>query len=358
MEKNNRLLLVDDEERILESLRRLLKKEGYEIFTATSGREGLDILQRETVGVVVSDMMMPEMDGVEFLAQASTLSSDTVQVLLTGHAKLETALDAINRLGVFSFIVKPWNNYVLVNDLRRAFDTYNLVAENRHLFQLTEQKNHELKEANESLEERVKHRTQLLQEAIEESILMLARAAEAKDDDAEGHIHRVYSMVFDLCKELGVPDDKTGQIALFSMVHDIGKLKISDDILRKKDLSEAEAVIRKSHVTAGEEMLGVKPFYKIAREIARSHHENWDGTGYPDGLKETEIPLAARIVALVDTVDALTHKEPYKNAWDKKRVLQEIKKLAGTRFDPRIVEAFVSLQQKRSGRKAQVKDSA
>lgn len=352
METCNRLLLVDDEERILSSLKRLLQKEGYEIFTASSGAQGLEIVQRETIGVVVSDLMMPGMDGIEFLDQVGKTDKNIIRILLTGHAKLEVALDAINRLGVFSFIVKPWNNYVLVNDLRRAFESYNLAAENRRLFDLTEKQNRKLKTINESLEKRVKMRTQMLKEAIEESVLMLARAAEAKDDDAEGHVHRIYSMVFDLCKDMDVPDEKTERIALFSMVHDIGKLKISDAILTKKtELTENERTVKQSHTIAGEEMLGVKPFYKIAREIARSHHENWDGTGYPDGLKGEDIPLAARIMAVVGVFEALTFKEPYRNAWSLERVLQEMETMAGTRLDPKITRKFIAIQQKKTAQK-------
>ncbi len=359
MEENNKLLLVDDEERILSSLTRLLKKEGYEIFTAASGAEGLKILEREPIGVVVSDLVMPEMDGIEFLEKSSDANEDVVQILLTGHASLDSAVEAINRLGLFGFIIKPWNNTVLISDIQRAFERYNLVMENRRLFKLTEKQNRELKEMNESLEEKVKVRTQLLDEAVDESILMLAKAAEAKDDDAEGHIYRVYSLVFDLCKALDMPEEETEQISRFSMVHDIGKLKISDDILnRRPDLTDEEQKILQSHTTAGEEMLGIKPFYRIAREIARSHHEKWDGSGYPDGLKGEEIPFSARVMAVVDTFEAFCHKKPYKDAWSMKRVLQEMRNLAGSKLDPQLVEKFLEDQvRKRSGGKEKKKQA-
>ncbi|MFO8049853.1 MAG: response regulator [Desulfosudaceae bacterium] len=353
MEKNNKLLIVDDEERVLSSLKRLLQNEGYEVFTAASGRLGLDILNRETIGVVVSDLMMPEMDGIEFLGKSAAINKDVVQILLTGHASLDTALEAINRLGLFGFTVKPWNNLVLISDINRAFEKYNLVMENKRLFELTEKQNRQLREMNESLEEQVKNRTQLLNEAVDECVLMLARAAEAKDDQAQGHIHRIYNQVFELCKAMDMTNEKAERISLFSMVHDIGKLRISDSILeRGSDLTAAEETVRQSHTLLGEEMLGVKPFYKTAREIVRSHHEKWDGSGYPDGLQGEEIPLAARIVAVVDTVEALTHKEPYKEAWDQARVWQELKNIAGSKLDPGIVEIFLKIQsEKKNGRK-------
>ncbi len=347
MDKNNKLLIVDDEETILSALKRLLQKEDYEVFTAGSGPEGLDILQREAIGVVISDLMMPEMDGLTFLGKAAWVNPDLVKILLTGHASLDAAIEAINSLGLFGFVVKPWNNLVLISDIHRAFEKYNLVAENKRLAELTRQQNRELKKINESLEEKVQNRTQLLDEAVEECILMLARAAEAKDDGAEGHVHRIYSQVFELCKEMAIPDEETVKISRFSMVHDIGKLTISDDIVNKRTgLTEDEEKIKQSHTTAGETMLGVKPFYKTAREIARSHHEKWDGSGYPDGLQAEEIPLPARIVAVVDTFETFSHKKPYRDAWNKQQARKEMKKIAGTKLDPRIVETFLAMQEK------------
>jgi len=290
------------------------------------------------------------MDGIQFLGKLSEINKDIVQILLTGNASLDAAIKAINRLGLFGFIVKPWNNMVLTSDIQRAFEKYNLVRENRHLFQLTQKQNEELRELNESLEEKVKIRTRLLDEAVEECIRMLAMAAESKDE-VEGHIHRAYSQVFEICKALGISDEETEKISRFSMVHDIGKLRITDDILNKRpDLTEEEKKILQSHTILGEEILGIKPFYKVAREIVRSHHEKWDGSGYPDGLKGEKIPLPARIMAVVDTFEALTHKPPYKDAWDVSRVLEEMENLAGSQLDPQVVEKFLKIQNNRLAR--------
>ncbi|MDY6903250.1 MAG: response regulator [Thermodesulfobacteriota bacterium] len=346
METNNAILIVDDEERVLTSLARLMKREGYDVFTALSGEKGLEVLKKEDVGVVVSDLMMPEMDGIAFFENVARMDSDVTQILLTGHATLETALESINRLNVYGFLKKPWDNEELKAYIQRAFAHFNLIAENKRLSALTQQQNEALQSINETLEERVRNRTQLLDEAVRESILMLARAAEVKDDDAEGHIYRVLDMVMDLCKALELPDENVDRISLFSMVHDIGKIRVPDRILNKEpaSLKTDEQDIRRQHTVFGEAMLGVKPFYKIAREIARSHHEHWDGTGYPDGLKGEEIPLPARIVAVADMYDTLTHSSPYKEAWDTERVLKEMADLAGKMLDPSVVEAFLDIQ--------------
>lgn len=345
MERNNRLLIVDDDANIIASLKRLLQKENYVIFTANSGAQGLEILSREEIGVVVSDMMMPEMNGLEFLGKAAKINKDVVKILLTGYAKLDTAIEAINNIGLFCFIIKPWDTLVLISDINRAFDSYNLVMENRRLTALTEQQNQELKEINHSLEDRVRVRTLLLEEAVEESILLLARAVEAKDSPTEGHIYRIHDIVFVLCQKLGLSDEETSKISQFSMIHDIGKLNLNDDLLNKtSNLTKEELAIKQQHTVIGEKILGVKPFYKIAREIARSHHEKWDGSGYPDGLKGEEIPLSARIVGVAETFDAFSNRKPYKDAWSEARTLEELKKLAGVKLDPNIVNTFVTMQ--------------
>ncbi|MFP4039580.1 MAG: HD domain-containing phosphohydrolase [Desulfosudaceae bacterium] len=347
MGKNNHLLIVDDEKRVLQSLERVLRDDDYRIFTATSGKEGLAVLSEEEIGVVVSDLMMPEMDGMQFLEAASKINPDAVQILLTGQASLDTAVNAINRLGLFCFIVKPWKNQIIKSDIFRAFEKYRLLSENKRLYQITVEQNQELAEWNENLEERVKIRTQLLEEAVGETINTLARIAESKDNDSEGHIYRVGNLVLDLCRHLALPDEEAEKISQFSLVHDIGKINVNDRVLGKEPpLTAEETEEIQAHTMAGEALLGVKSFYQTGREIARSHHENWDGSGYPDGLAGREIPLAARIVAVVDTFDCLTRDNDgtRKNKAALLEALKTIRALAGSRLDPDITETFLKMQ--------------
>ena len=312
---NNNLLIVDDEQNVLSSLKRQLRHEGYTIYSATRGKAGLDILQRHDIGVILSDQMMPEMDGVTFLEAAKKHKPDVPRLILTGHSGLENAIAAINNCQIFGYLTKPWSPEALKETLSRAFEHYNLLMENKRLQKLTDEQNQALKGFNANLEDLVQKRTMQLEEAVREGIIMLAMAAEAKDDNTGEHIYRIRDLTYDICRGLSISPEESEQISFFSMMHDVGKIHIPDSILKKQGkLTEQEWSIMKKHTIAGEKILGNKPFYQTAREIARSHHEHRDGNGYPDGLKEEAIPLVARIVTVADVFDSLTHRRPYKKA--------------------------------------------
>lgn len=341
---NRNLLIVDDEPNIIKSLLRQLKKNGYHIFTAYSGREGLDIIKQQNIGVVMSDQMMPEMSGIQFLEQVKKQRPDIIRLLLTGYASLENTIDAINRSHIFGFLTKPWSFEGLNATLTRAFEHYDLLMENKRLHKLTDQQNKQLKIINTNLDSLVKERTSQLEDAINEGIIMLALAAEAKDNDTGEHVNRIRKMSEELCLKYGLSAVKAEEIGIASIMHDVGKIHVPDKILKKRGpLSEKEWEIMKQHTIAGEKILGNRPFYKTAREIARSHHERWDGTGYPDGLKGKKIPFAARVVSLANVYDALTHKRVYKEAWSKEKTLSEMKSLSGKVFDPNLLELFFSI---------------
>jgi len=343
MPTNSSLLIVDDEPNVISSLKRQLRKEDFTIFSAGSGIEGISLLDDQDVGVVISDMMMPGMDGIAFLNLVKERKPDTVRLLLTGHGSMENAVDAINRSRIFEYLIKPWEANKLINSLHRAFEHYNLTVENQRLQQLTHKQNTELRVINKNLDQLVKERTLALEDATKEGIYMLALAAEAKDDDTGNHVNRIENLTLAICSELGMSDDESEKISYFSIMHDVGKIHIPDHILKKPGkLTEDEWTIMKSHTTAGEIILGKKVFYKTAREIARSHHERWDGNGYPDGLKKQAIPLSARIVAVADVFDALTHARIYKPAWSKEKAIKKMMQLSGKFFDPDILNVFLT----------------
>lgn len=346
MIKNKNLLIIDDEKNVISSLERFLKKEDYTIFSATSGEEGLEILKNNDIAVVVSDLNMPGMDGLTFFEQIVDEFRSVVKILLTGQGTLESALESINRLQLFGYLTKPWPANEIKAMLRRAFDHYNLTEENKHYQALIIKQNHELAHINEKLEEKVRKRTVLIEDALREGIMMLATAAEEKDKDTGDHLLRIRHISFQMCKAMKLPSDLSETISLFSVIHDVGKIHIPDSILNKPGpLNEDEWVIMKEHTTAGAKILGHKSYYSIARQIARSHHENWDGTGYPDGLAREAIPLPARIVSVADVFDALTNKRPYKEAWEESRAIQEMKNLQGTKFDPEVLSVFIKLHE-------------
>lgn len=342
MNAQKRILLIDDEIHILKSLKRLLERENYMVFCATSSLLALETLQKVLIHIVICDRMMPEMDGIKVLEKVAELSPDTVRILLTGFATMDSAMDAINKSHVFSFLTKPWSNETLIATVRRACEHLDLVLENREYQRVIQEKNQELIVLNSSLEEKVKERTLQLKEALHEGIYMLAKAAEAKDRTTGDHVNRVKNMSFSICKSIGMTDEKSDEIAYSSILHDVGKIHIPDAILNKPgSLDNEEWIIMKTHTIAGESILGNKEFYATAREIARSHHENWDGTGYPDGLRGEAIPVSARIVAVADVFDALQHDRPYKSAWPIEKIVDEMKFMSGKKFDPSILDEFI-----------------
>lgn len=180
-----------------------------------------------------------------------------------------------------------------------------------------------------------------LREMSMEAIYMLSTAAEAKDEVTGSHIQRVRHYSEAIAQKLGLSKSRAFEIGYSSMMHDVGKIQIPDAILKKRDkLTRDEWEIMRAHPDKGVDILREKPFYETAREIAGNHHERWDGSGYPQGKKGGEIPLAARIVAVADVFDALTTTRPYKEAWTEEAALREIQAGKGTIFDPRVVEVF------------------
>jgi PAS domain S-box-containing protein len=201
-----------------------------------------------------------------------------------------------------------------------------------------------LREYADSLELRVKRRTTELHDAHMETLYILAIASEAKDEDTGQHVRRLKRMSQALAQQLGLPFAAAEQIGYSAVLHDVGKIHTPDSILKKPGpLTSQERAQMQEHTLAGERILKPSPYFAQASRIARSHHENWDGSGYPDGLSEVDIPFEARIVHLVDVYDALTHPRVYKPAWEHPTALEEIVKNRGKMFEPEVVDAFVEM---------------
>jgi putative two-component system response regulator len=338
------LLIVDDEENIINSLKRELRREGYAICAADSAEKGLELLNEQDIGVVLSDRIMPGMDGIEFLGMVKEKYPDIVRILLTGKGTLKSAMASINYSQIFSYLTKPWNSDELKRTILKAFEHYFLLTENKRLQRLTKEQNEELTRMNLNLENSVNERTMQLQESIREGIIMLATAAEVRDDNTGDHIYRIRKLTREICEGMRFSPSETEAISFFSMMHDVGKIHIPDSILLKPEvLTQDEFEIMRTHTVIGEKILGNKPFYRTAREIARSHHEHWDGTGYPDKLKGDLIPLPARITAIADVFDALTHDRHYKTAWPVTKAINDMKMLSGRQFDPSALDAFIRI---------------
>ena len=316
------ILIVDDEVNNLQLLRRTLRHD-YNIMTASNGKEALEIVEHhgKEISLIVSDQKMPEMQGTEFLKQVSNEYPDIIKILLTGHLDVDAIVDSINDCHLYQYIVKPFDPEVLKMTIDGGIEKYNLLN-NKTLI---------LKD---------------LRELFYKTIKLIAAALDAKDPYTHGHSMRVtmYSMI--LAKKLNLDDTMLEEIETAGLLHDIGKIGIPQRILCKPvKLTDEEFEVMKSHPEQGEKMLkDIKKLTLISNWL-RTHHEKWDGTGYPNGLKGEEIPLSGRIIALADTYDAMTSDRPYRKALSHEIAIEEIKRCAGTQFDPVLAQLFAENQE-------------
>ena len=335
----NTILIVDDEGNILKTLERLMEDEGYRIFFADSGFKGLEIIKHEDIHLVISDQKMPGMDGIKFLYEVKKTSPDTIRIMLTGFADVNIAIQAINEGEVYRFITKPWNNVELLSTVKQGIEYYDLKMELGRLNKRIQSQNIELKEWNFKLEQKVADQTKHIRDLFLDAIKSLVFALEAKDKYTEGHARRATEYAAYICKKMSLSKEYTEDIILGSLLHDIGKIGITESILnKKKKLTKAEYDHIQTHVLIGERILTPIIKNETVLKIVRHHHENIDGSGYPDGLKGTAIPLEARIVAVADTYDALLSKRSYRKSTDNVKAIKELRKFSGTQFDPEIVE--------------------
>jgi putative two-component system response regulator len=329
-----RIVVLDDQQANVTLLERLLARWGYDNLLATTDpARALAACAETEPDLVLLDLAMPPPDGFAVMraltAQSRPGSCVPILVLTAdiGEQVKERALG----LGARDFLSKPFN----LNEVRLR--VANLLETRRLHLALTAH--------NETLELAVRARTSSLEQAREEVLERLSLTAEYRDDETHCHAQRVGRTAALLASELGVPDDEVELIRRAAPLHDIGKIGIPDAILLKPErLTEAEAKRMQGHAELGARILGGSdlPVLKLAEEIAMTHHERWNGEGYPAGLAGEEIPLAGRLVALADVFDALSHRRPYKEAMPHELAVAEIRALSATHFDPRVVDAFLS----------------
>lgn len=330
-----RMLIIDDEPANVRILRRMLGIAGCEDFhSTTESTEALALCHAIVPDVVLLDLHMPRLDGITLLGQLTELFPCRISMpilVLTADGNLETRYRALEA-GASDFLMKPFDALELVLRLGHHLETRRLYLE--------------LQEGKELLESRVVERTLDLEDAQAEIIDRLAFATEMRDDDTGEHVERVATLTAKIAGELGLPSGEIQILRRSVRLHDVGKIAISDNILLKGgSLTPEEYATIQTHTTTGAKILQGSRFPVLlsAEEIARSHHERWDGTGYPSGLKGEEIPLSARIAAVADVYDALTHSRPYKPAWEPEDAVKEISDKAGTQFDPQVVKAFLKV---------------
>ena len=327
-----RLLIVDDEPVNILLLESILSDAGYTNLRSTSDPRQVEGLCNEwSPDLVLLDLMMPYMNGFQVMERLQELKSGgpfLPILVLTADAGTDTRQRAL-RQGAHDFLTKPFDHTDVLLRLHNLLALH-FLHQQLHLHNLT-------------LEQRVSLRTQEVEESQLEVLERLARAAEFRDDDTGQHTQRVGVLCEQVAQQLHFSASRTDLIRHAAPLHDVGKIGIPDQILLKPGkLTPEEFTIIKTHSDIGGNLLsgGRSEMVQMAERIARTHHERWDGTGYPQGIKETEIPIEGRITSVVDVFDALTHERPYKKAWPLPDALLEIKAQKGHQFDPDIVDAF------------------
>ncbi len=339
MDQAGRILVVDDDQRIRSLLAAILRAHSYEVLSAGSGREALDIAFSSQPDLVLLDFVMPEMNGFEVLDQlkANVITRMVPVIMITALSDTPTRVLALEK-GADDFLAKPFDRtelYARVKSLLKVKAYNDLMSDNQRL-----------------LEEEVNKKTRQLYAAMEklkrsslDTIHRLSRAAESRDNETGAHLERMSRYSAIVARRLGLGPEIVERILHASPMHDIGKIGIPDHILLKPGkLDATEWEIMKKHTVIGARILEGSQVgtIRMAETIALVHHEKWDGSGYPSGLKGKKIPLIGRIVAIADVFDALSSVRPYKKAFPLEQCFRIIEEGRGGHFDPEVVEAFMA----------------
>src|SRR4029077_11915946 len=336
----DRILVVDDDETIREIVCSMLTTANYKCHQAPSGMEALALLESgEEFELMLSDLMMANLDGIGLLEKTKERFPEMPVVMVTAVHDISVALAAI-RNGAYDYLLKPFEREQLLATVRRALENRRLKLENRAY--------------QTSLESLVAARTEQLRKALGDlersydiTLEALGDALDKKDAETEGHSKRVTAFTIAIARAMGLSKDQIAVIARGAFLHDIGKMAIPDAILRKPGkLTPDEILIMQEHCFHGYEILKKIPFLGEAAEIVYAHQEQYDGTGYPRGLKGEQIPLGARMFSVADPLDAITSDRPYRPAQSLTAARAEIERWSGKQFDPQVVKVFLDMDEK------------
>ncbi len=328
------ILVIDDEEDMREFVAMCLEDFGYGVTMAVDGADAIVKLNSKDFDLVVSDIEMPKMTGLDLLKLIKKDNGLISVIMLTGVKKVTTAIEVL-KLGADDYLIKP----IKVEELK-------LSVEKSIFIKKLKEQNFNLIKENEKyqvqLEKMVEKRTEQLEDAIFSSLTIVASAIEAKDPYTRGHSNRVRLISLDIAKNLGLNEHQLNILEYGAMLHDVGKIGIRDDVLLKKgklDSAEYEHIM--SHPYVGSKIIENIKYYAPMIDCVKYHHEKFDGTGYPDNLKGEKIPLLARIIAVADTYDAMTTTRPYRKALSKEKALTILAEIKFSQLDPKLVDIFI-----------------
>jgi cyclic di-GMP phosphodiesterase len=331
-----RILIVDDEGPVRSMIGSTLEREGFDVELASNGRDALDLLGLNNFDLVLTDIVMQDLNGITLLERIHAQHPNLPVVMVTAIHDISVAIDSMRR-GAYDYLLKPFEREHLMSTIERALDYRQVLEESQNYKQ--------------SLEQMVRARTEMLRHAMEDlehsydvTLEALGDALDLKDSETEGHSKRVTAYTIALARAMGISPGEIKVIARGAFLHDIGKMAIPDEILRKPGkLTPEEQEVMREHCARGYHMLRKIPFLAEAAEIVFSHQEHYDGSGYPGGLRGREIPVGARIFAVADTLDAITSDRPYRKARSFDVAREEILRCSGSQFDPAVVEVFLKI---------------
>ncbi|HEY0405603.1 MAG TPA: HD domain-containing phosphohydrolase [Pyrinomonadaceae bacterium] len=326
------LLIADDEVEIRKVLQDCLCG-SYDCTTVGSAEEALALLQARAFDLILSDITMEGMSGLEMVPLVLARSPETVIIMISGAQTIENAIEAL-RVGAFDYIMKPFDLKHVELIIQRALEHHRLLQSRRryenYLEDLIEQRTGELNKALLTIED-----------SYRSTLKALAAALETRDRDTHGHSERVVSFSLRLGRELGLDEEQLRSLEFGALLHDIGKIGIADAVLRKPaPLTAEEWQQMREHPSLGRSILRGIRFLEGAARVVGEHHEKWDGTGYPRGLKGSEIDLNARVFAVADAFDAITSDRVYRAGKAYESAIVELETCAGRQFDPHVVAAF------------------
>jgi response regulator RpfG family c-di-GMP phosphodiesterase len=329
-----RILIVDDDPSIVNVVERVVRSLGFEPVVHTDPRAAATVTN---VAVVLSDFNMPHLNGVELLRLVRQQNPHAVRVMFTALSDMTVAQRAVNDGEVFRLLSKPWQLSELKGVITQSIETWRLGEDNRRLHGELAAKNAALLDLNQSLERQVMERTNGLLEGM-------IRALDYRDTETQWHSYRVARVTRRIAIAAGLQGDDLLPIEQGALLHDVGKIGVRDSILLKQGpLTPEEWVEMRQHPEIGWRMLAHIPYLKPAAMVVHQHQERWDGKGYPQGLVGESIVVGARLFALADTLDAITSDRPYRKAQPIEVATHEIRRLAGTQFDPHLAEIFLAI---------------